>query len=189
MEPQPSLAAVRTPATHPHHSTGSSFLFPPDTALGVARRVLGAVDCFPGEAAGELLGLLRGDLQLRSARFRADRRATDPFQGLVIIYNLRSAISVPFSQKVFTPSPLRRLCWRPWARGGIGRREGLRILWSNPCRFDPCRAHHKTSLSCACIVTRLFGRPYATFRLARGTISECSRHVARPLGSGTRTVW
>ena len=28
-----------------------------------------------------------------------------------------------------------------WARGGIGRREGLRILWSNPCRFDPCRAH------------------------------------------------
>jgi hypothetical protein len=27
------------------------------------------------------------------------------------------------------------------ARGGIGRREGLRILWSNPCRFDPCRAH------------------------------------------------
>ena len=28
------------------------------------------------------------------------------------------------------------------ARGGIGRREGLRILWSNPCRFDPCRAHH-----------------------------------------------
>lgn len=30
----------------------------------------------------------------------------------------------------------------PWARGGIGRREGLRILWSNPCRFDPCRAHH-----------------------------------------------
>ena len=28
-----------------------------------------------------------------------------------------------------------------WARGGIGRREGLRILWRNPCRFDPCRAH------------------------------------------------
>ena len=27
------------------------------------------------------------------------------------------------------------------ARGGIGRREGLRILWRNPCRFDPCRAH------------------------------------------------
>src|SRR5439155_2600894 len=27
-----------------------------------------------------------------------------------------------------------------WARGGIGRRAGLRILWSNPCRFDPCRA-------------------------------------------------
>jgi hypothetical protein len=21
-----------------------------------------------------------------------------------------------------------------WARGGIGRREGLRILWSDPCR-------------------------------------------------------
>jgi hypothetical protein len=29
------------------------------------------------------------------------------------------------------------------ARGGIGRREGLRILWSNPCRFDPCRAHQQ----------------------------------------------
>lgn len=46
---------------------------------------------------------------------------------------------------------LRPLCWLKgigyftrfggWARGGIGRREGLRILWSNPCRFDPCRAH------------------------------------------------
>src|SRR5882762_7993640 len=30
-----------------------------------------------------------------------------------------------------------------WARGGIGRREGLRILWRNPCRFDPCRAHQE----------------------------------------------
>jgi hypothetical protein len=29
------------------------------------------------------------------------------------------------------------------ARGGIGRREGLRILWRNPCRFDPCRAHQQ----------------------------------------------
>lgn len=28
------------------------------------------------------------------------------------------------------------------ARGGIGRRDGLRIHWRNPCRFDPCRAHH-----------------------------------------------
>ena len=45
-------------------------------------------------------------------------------------------------RKVFT---LRRagaqsFHWR--ARGGIGRHAGLRILWSNPCRFDPCRAHH-----------------------------------------------
>src|SRR3954462_4889094 len=29
-----------------------------------------------------------------------------------------------------------------WARGGIGRRAGLRIQWSNPCRFKSCRAHH-----------------------------------------------
>lgn len=29
------------------------------------------------------------------------------------------------------------------ARGGIGRRAGLRIPWSNPCRFDPCRAHQR----------------------------------------------
>ena len=33
------------------------------------------------------------------------------------------------------------------ARGGIGRREGLRILWSNPCRFDPCRAHQRSTYS------------------------------------------
>jgi hypothetical protein len=32
------------------------------------------------------------------------------------------------------------------ARGGIGRREGLRILWRNPCRFDPCRAHTRIFL-------------------------------------------
>ena len=39
------------------------------------------------------------------------------------------------------PRPLQNWGNWQWARGGIGRREGLRILWSNPCRFDPCRAH------------------------------------------------
>jgi hypothetical protein len=29
------------------------------------------------------------------------------------------------------------------ARGGIGRRAGLRIPWSDPCRFKSCRAHQQ----------------------------------------------
>ena len=28
--------------------------------------------------------------------------------------------------------------------GGIGRRAGLKHLWSNPCRFDPGSGHFET---------------------------------------------
>jgi hypothetical protein len=41
-----------------------------------------------------------------------------------------------------SPSPEAGCGGRGRARGGIGRRAGLRIQWSNPCRFKSCRAHH-----------------------------------------------
>ena len=40
------------------------------------------------------------------------------------------------------------------ARGGTGRRAGLRILWSNPCRFDSCRAHRSCRPSLSTVAFR-----------------------------------
>src|SRR5215471_15574991 len=65
-------------------------------------------------------------------------------------------------QKLFTRSQTASIIVAVWARGGIGRREGLRILWRNPCRFDPCRAHQ-------CETKAEMGRLRGVTSVARGS--------------------
>ena len=61
--------------------------------------------------------------------------------------NLRMTKSFELAQLACADQRVLRVfgCYPQWARGGIGRHAGLRILWSNPCRFNSCRAHHFNS--------------------------------------------